>query len=134
MTTNYANETLTGRSENEKGAHDQDTVMSEVGSFAEDTPRTMSLAPSESTRASTPTEAHEISVATQPMTPKAVRQISPTDDVPMIDISPGKHEQITSPRATKAPDEVSSPPFEAVELPRTGNSSEGNIDVESHNQ
>ena len=88
---------------------DQDTLMSEAGSATGDTPRTMSIAPSESTRASTPTEVRDVDVSTQPMTPKAVRHISVNDDVPMIDISPGMHELAVSPKADKSTGNALSP-------------------------
>ncbi len=72
--------------------------MSEAGSTAEDTPRTMSLVESESLdasrdliRASTLTE-HDIDLPARPMAPKAGDQLAATDDVPMIDISPVKHQ------------------------------------------
>ncbi len=77
--------------------------MSETGSTAEDTPRTMCLAPSESlgasrdsTRASTPTE-HDMDLPARPTTPKAGDQSAATDDVPMMDVSPIKEGRNSSP-------------------------------------
>ena len=62
----------------------------------------MSLAPSESSRASTPIEVHDTEVAAQPMTPKAISHASVNDDVPMIDISPGRHELVVAPRVNES--------------------------------
>ena len=79
--------------------------MSEADTV-EDTPRSMSLAPSESvlsrasTRASTcasiPREVQNVAELDQPVTPKADAQIIAVDDVPMIDISPKRSPPVNS--------------------------------------
>ena len=100
-TTEYAHEKLDVKNTAQvSSSPEKDLPMSENDNTAgagQETPRTMSIAPSdpfdtprESTRASTPADGHNEDLPTQPMTPKAGRQVAATDDVPMMDISPIK--------------------------------------------
>ena len=96
--------------------------MSEAGSTTDAASQITSLTPVESTRASTPTEAPEIEETPQPTTPKFIDLESASEDVPMRDISPGKHEQSPSPRMFDSPGEALSPRLEGLKLPTAGGS------------
>jgi len=112
-------------------SHDHDTVMSEADT-ADYTPRTMSIAATESlntsrasTRASTPTEVFESDPVALPMTPRAGDPVAASDDVPMMDISPGKEIRAIPLEESKTLNDRSSFPFEGLEVPPYVDGSDG---------
>ena len=122
-----------------KASKGQDTIMSEVSSTVDEASRATSLAPSKSldtsrssTRASTPTETPDTEAPVLPTTPKASHQVTATDDVPMIDISPGKHRQISSPTSFEGTRTSSSTQSEGTELPHIGAVAKGGSAVDPH--
>lgn len=87
------------------------------------TPRTMSFDTTEShtsgdsTRASTPTEAFGSDPVALPMTPRAGDPVAASDDVPMMDISPGREKRATSLEESNALKDSPLTPFEGLETP-----------------
>lgn len=122
MTTEYVNRLPATNAEPASVSYDHDTVMYEVET-AEYTPRTMSFDTTEShtsgdsTRASTPTEAFESDPVALPMTPRAGDPVAASDDVPMMDISPGKEKRASSPEESNTLKDSSLTPFEGLQIP-----------------
>lgn len=119
-------------------SHDRDTVMSEAET-AQHTPRTMSFDATESldssmasTRASTPTEVFDSDPVALPMTPRVGDPVAASDDVPMMDISPGKDTGALSLEEPKTLKDRSSSPIEGVGLPPYVDGSNGNSATEPH--
>lgn len=117
-------------------SHDHDTVMSEADT-AEYTPRTMSFDATESpdtsmasTRASTPTEVFESDPVALPMTPRAGDPVAASDDVPMMDISPGKEKRAFSVEEPKTHKDRSASPHEVAGLPPYVDGSDGKFATE----
>ena len=105
--------------------------MSEVSSTTDATSQPPSLTPVESTRTTTPTGASDIEESEQTMTPKFNEQVSALEDVPMMDISPGKHDRSPSPKKLETAGEALSPQLESLKLPSTGDVPRGDLTTDS---
>ena len=122
MTTEYVDKILATNAELESVSYNHDTVMFEVDN-AGYTQRTMSFDTTEShtlgdsTRASTPTEAFGSDPVALPMTPRAGDPVAASDDVPMMDISPGREKRATSLEKSNALKDSPLTPFEGLEIP-----------------
>lgn len=110
--------------------------MSEAGT-TDYTPQTMSLSATESpetsrasTRASTPAEIFESDPVALPMTPRAGDRTAASDDVPMMDISPGKEEHAFSLERPSLLEKGSPPPLEGPKLLAHGDVAENDLPTE----
>ncbi len=126
---------LATNAEPESVSHDHDTVMSEADT-AGYTPRTMSFDTTEShtsgdsTRASTPTEAFGSDPVALPMTPRAGDPVAASDDVPMMDISPGKEKRAFSPEESNTLGNSSLTSFERLKIPPSVDVNDGDDTTE----